>query len=116
MAIIIKKKVSLDFLGEEYKDASLTFQSIPIKDIDELQTDVAKSQEDNKAATFILNTLKKYFVEGVFPGVESVTKEDLDGLDSETVIKCFSQLTGQDIDPKSEGQSTKPSSTDQTPQ
>lgn len=116
MALVIKKRVSLEFLGEEYKDASLTFKSIPIKDIDSLQKEVTKSQEDNKAATFILDTLKKYFVEGVFPGVDTVTADDLGDLDSETVLKCFSTLTGQTIDPKSEGQSTTQSSTAPNPQ
>lgn len=30
--IVIKKKVSLGFLGDEYKDAYITFRSMPIKD------------------------------------------------------------------------------------
>lgn len=112
MPIVIKKKVSLDFLGEEYKDAYLVFQSIPLKDFDILGVEVEKAQENKKAASFILDALKKYFIEGQFPGIEKLTKDDLDGLDQETVIKCFGIFTGQELDPKAETPSTTPSSTD----
>lgn len=109
--IVIKKKVSLDFLGDEYKDAFLTFQSIPLKDFDELSKEVETAEKEKRAASFILDALKKYFVEGSFPGIEELTADDLDGLDQQSVLKCFTIFTGQELDPKAEQPSTKPSST-----
>lgn len=114
MAIVIKKRVSFDFLGEDYKDAYLTFQSIPLKDFDELSKNIQKAQDGNKAGQAILDVLKEYFVEGQFPDLEKVTKEDLDGLDQESVIKCFSIFTGQDLDPKAPAPGPATSSTPST--
>lgn len=111
MPIVIKKKVSLDFLGEEYKDAYLTFQSIPLKDFDGLSKQIEEAEKEKKAATFILEALKRYFVEGQFPGIEKLVADDLDGLDQETVIRSFAIFTGQEISPKVETPSTTPSST-----
>lgn len=111
MPIVIKKKVSLDFLGEEYKDAYLVFQSIPLKDFDKLSVEIEEAQKDKKAAIFILNSLKKYFIEGKFPDLDKVTAEDLDGLDQEAVIRCFQRFTGQELDPKENTPSPTQSST-----
>lgn len=33
--IVIKKRVNLDFLGEDYKDAYLVFRSIPLPELDD---------------------------------------------------------------------------------
>lgn len=97
MAIVIKKEVSFDFLGEDYKNAYLTFQSIPLKDFDEITKSINEAQEKGTSGTFILDVLKKYFVEGEFPGLEKVEADDLDGLDQESVLKCFTIFTGQEI-------------------
>lgn len=97
MPIVIKKKVSLDFLGEDYKDAYLVFRSLPLKDYEELSHKIDEAQQNEVASKFILNVLKEYFVRGSFPDMETVTKEDLDGLDIDTVLKCFSVFTGQEI-------------------
>ena len=113
--IVIKKKVSLDFLGEEYKDAYLVFQSIPIRDIDELTASVKKAEEENTSGKFILETLKKYFITGVFPDMDVLTPDDLDGLDQQSVIKAFAIFTGQlDADPKVLTPSQNISTTDTT--
>lgn len=109
MAIVIKKRVSFDFLGDEYKDAYLTFQSIPLKDFQELTGKIKEAENDNaKAAEFMLESLKHYFVEGSFPGTEKVTAEDLDGLDPGSVIKCFEMFTGQDESLKVDSQTPSP--------
>lgn len=110
MPIVIKKRVNFDFLGEDYKDAYLTFQSIPLKDYGVLTSKIKDVQNDDaKAAEFMLNALKDYFVEGQFPDTDKVLKEDLDGLDATSVVKCFAMFSGQDPDPKVE--SLTPSST-----
>lgn len=117
MAIVIKKRVDFDFLGEDYKDAYIVFRSIPLKDFDEILAQIDKAEKDNKAAGFMLSTIKKYFIEGNFPDIDTLKVEDLDGLDPESVIKCFTRFTGQDPDPKvllpapsSTAEATEPSS------
>lgn len=100
MPIVIKKRVEFDFLGEDYKDAYLVFRSIPLKDFDEITEQIKQAEKDSKAATFMLDTLKKYFVSGKFPDADTVAADDLEGLDAESVIKCFTRFTGQDPDPK----------------
>lgn len=98
MPIVIKKRVTFDFLGEDYKDAYLVFQSIPVKDYTELISGVTAAGADNaKATLFMLEALKKYFVEGSFPDMDKVIADDLDGLDGESILKCFSVFTGQEI-------------------
>lgn len=117
MAIVIKKRVSFDFLGSDYKDAYINFQSIPLKDFDALGSEVQKAQDEGKAGSFILDALKKYFIDGSFPDLPKLVVDDLDGLDQESVIKCFAIFTGQDLDPKVQAQepsvSPSPSSTEQ---
>jgi hypothetical protein len=121
MPIVIKKQVKFDFLGEEYKDAYLTFKSIPLKDYSEFsQTLKSVKDDDLKAADYMLGVLKNYFIEGSFPDADKVVANDLDALDPESVIKCFLTFTGQDITTEQPGEehglkdvSTTPSSTNQ---
>lgn len=121
MPIVIKKRVSLEFLGEEYKDAYLTFKSIPAVDFDEIMAQL-KTIEDNKegSMTFILDMLKKYYISGEFPNddgkLADVTAEDLGGLDPNSIVKCFQIFTGQELDPKVETPLTSSSPTEAQPQ
>lgn len=115
--IIIKKKVTLEFLGEEYKDSYLTFKSIPIGEYEELIAKVDKVEED-KSMSEIMRILENYFVEGLFDG-QKVNKEDVSQFDGETILKCFEALTGQktvegerQLDPLSESESTSLSTTE----
>ncbi len=116
MTLVIKKKVSLAFLGEGYEEAYLTFKSIPLKDYQGVMDEMPKDEDNAKALELIIKYLKQYFVGGKFPDEEGklqdVTKEDVDELDAETAIKCFQALMGEQIDPKSEGLLTSPSSTE----
>lgn len=120
MAIVIKKKVSLEFLGEDYKDAYLTFKSIPVIDLEAVQSKLKKSEKQKGAAVdTILDLLKEYFIDGQFPtngGLESVAKEDLSGLDPPTCIECFRKFTGQELDPKAVMPSMNTSPMAETPQ
>jgi len=115
--IIIKKKVSLEFLGDEYKDSFITFRSIPIGEYQELVEKIDEV-EDNKSLSEITKILEKYFVEGLFDG-QKLAKEDINQFDGETVLKCFETLTGQktvegerQLDPLSESESTSTSTTE----
>lgn len=115
--IIIKKKVTLEFLGDEYKDSYLTFRSIPIGEYEELIKKV-DAVEDSQSMSEIIKILENYFVEGLFDG-QKVNKEDVSQFDGETILKCFETLTGQktvegerQLDPLSATESTNTSSTE----
>lgn len=120
--IVIKKRVSLDFLGDQYKNAYLVFQSIPLADYEKIYEDIPEEGKEGtkKSLTLITEYLDKYFVEGKFPNekgeLEDVVKEDLVGLDKTAAVTCFQRLTGQDVDPKSETPLSNPSSMEQDPQ
>lgn len=114
--IVIKRQVSFDILGDEYKEAYVTFRSIPAKDYEQINDDVVKLEADSKLPfNYLLGVLKKYFLEGKFPTdgkLEDLSAEDLDGIDGDTIVICFQRLTGQVSDPKVESPSTSQSSTE----
>lgn len=107
--IVIKKKVELDFLGEHYKDSSLTFRAIPVSEYTELMKKAEKAEDNQESMQQIITTLEKYFIEGLFEG-QKLTKDDIKQFDGQTILKSFEVLTGQtadqegnvSIDPKSE--------------
>lgn len=41
--LVIKKRISLDFLGEDYKDAFIIFRSIPLPDYEEISKQLPTS-------------------------------------------------------------------------
>lgn len=118
--LVIKKHVSLDFLGKEYKESYLVFRSIAVPEYTELQKKLS-TVNNEEANDKILSILKDYYISGKFPNDDGVL-EDIDGgkdalnyLDLDTLITCFGALTGQnlralidgsndeiDIDPKSD--------------
>lgn len=114
--ILIKKRVSFEFLGEDYKDDYIVFKSIPIKDYSELLKSLPEegSNDTAKSIEVTLKCLQDNFLEGKFGG-ENLTKEDLVDLDQPTAIKCFEVLVGSNPDPKSEESLPTPSSTDSQP-
>lgn len=98
--IVIKKKVSLEFLGEDYKDSYLTFKSMPISAYEKLMEELEKVGTDNKESLKItLRILEDNFIEGQFNG-EEVKKEDLVQFDIETLVNCLEYFTGQHQSPK----------------
>lgn len=124
MALTIRKKVSLEFLGEEYKESYLVFRAIPLKDFESLIEQINAVEKDgSKSFSFISTKLKEYFVSGKAANesgtLEDVTKDDIENLDQESIIKCFEALTGQNVNREDdflEKDSNKPSSTAQDPQ
>jgi len=101
--IQIRKRISLEFIGDEYKDSYFIFNSIPLKEYETISDDLDKIKADNKKAVpFILKMLQEHFVEGKFEG-EDVSSADLADVDVPTCIEIFTRLTGQ-ADPKQEGQ------------
>lgn len=92
--IVIKKTVSLAFLGEEYKDDYLRFKSIPIKDYEAIIDEVSETKDNKASLNYIRKIVPSYFLEGSFQG-EEVSKEDLDDFDQETYLQIFQRITGQ---------------------
>lgn len=110
MAIVIKKRVGFEFLGEEYKDAYLNFKSIPVSEYSDIESKAKQFEKDNEGSVeYMLGLLKKHFIDGKFPNekgdLEDVKADDLGGLDAESLINCFKTFTGQAIDPKVENDS-----------
>ncbi len=104
MAIVIKKKITLEFLGDEYKDSYLTFKSVSLKEYEQLIESLDKVTEDNsKSLALIKEILEKHYIEGVFEG-EKVEVGDLQEFDIETITTCFQKFTGQGLNPKAEPQ------------
>lgn len=93
MALEVKKKVSLAFLGEDYSDSYIIVKSIPIGEYEKLKGTV----KDN---------VIKYFVSGEIKqdsGMVEITKDNLLELPGEVFVEAFEQMTGTP-DPKSKGQ------------
>ena len=117
--IVIKRKVNLDFLGDEYKDSYLVFRAVPVVAYEDLSTRIDSVSGNQESMTEIIKILEEYFVDGVFDN-EKVLKEDIKQFDGDTMLRCFETLTGQTrdeggnltLDPKDEQLSTTTSTTE----
>lgn len=110
MGLVIRKKITCEFLGDEYKEAYLIFKVIPIAEVASVQEGLPKGDTDEAKVAAIpkmLELLKKYFIEGKFPDekgeLEEVKAEDLDNMNAELAIHCFQGLSGvsENLDPAS---------------
>lgn len=101
--IVIKKTVSLEFLGEQYKDAYLEFSSIPLKEYNRYVS-MIKEADEAKSAQLVIDTLTEHFIGGKFPDEDGklfdLEKDDINEFDLGVAIQSFKILTGQDQDPK----------------
>lgn len=96
--IVIKKRVSLEFLGEEYAESFLTFRSMSLKEYETLLDELG--DKDNKESLRqTVSILKDHFLEGKFLK-EDVLAEDLEQFDVQTLVTCLEYFTGQKTDPK----------------
>lgn len=117
--IIIKRKVMLDFLGDEYKDSYLVFKAVPVVAYNNLIARIDSVSGNQESMTEIIKILEEYFVDGVFNN-EKVLKEDIKQFDGDTMLRCFETLTGQtrneagnlELDPKDVPSSTTTSTTE----
>lgn len=103
--IVIKKKISLDFLGDDYKEGYLMFRSIALKDFEKYQTEITNNKDNDEAsAKLIIKILGENFEGGKFPGEDGelfdVDKEQLQDFDITTIVNTFKILTGQELSPK----------------
>jgi len=101
--VVIKRKLSLDFLGKEYKESYLIFKAIPFREYEELKKKT-EELDDETSLKFITDLLGQHFISGKFPGEDNelfdLKSEDLVDFDGGTLIKMFQTLTGEITDPK----------------
>jgi len=97
--IVIKKRISLDFIGDEYSDCYLEFKTIPMKDYEQYVKLSKTESDESSAVEFLTSTLKKLFVGGNFKDDDGklfdVRADELDDFDITTIVTCFKTLTGQ---------------------
>ena len=124
MGLVIPKKITLEFLGDEYKDAYLIFKSIPITQLADMKAKMPNGDAEDdklKVIPIMLDILKEQFLRGEFPDLdgkmEPVQAEDLDNLDANTAIQCFQTLSGvtENLDSESRSSST-PSTQTESPE
>ncbi len=97
--IVVKKRVDLDFLGEEFKDSYLVFKAIAVKEFESLRVAIKKVGDDEeKTIPFITEQLTSRFLEGKVEG-QDVKVEDLTEFSADVFLTCFAAITGQS-DPK----------------
>lgn len=101
----IVRKISLDFLGEEYKDSYLKFNAISMAELEGLQSQFAGIDTDSKDSTEIVkllaNQLGSRFVEGKVASegkLVDVEKDDLLDLPVDAVNRIVEVLAGK-VDP-----------------
>lgn len=96
--IVIKKRVSLDFLGKEYEGSYLSFKSISVSEYEKLLGEF-ENVDNTKSIQLTLKILEEHFLEGKFQN-EKVEASDLNQFDVQTLVTCLEHFTGQKIDPK----------------
>lgn len=98
--ITINKRVSLEFLGEEYKESYLVFNAVKMKDLDTIQEKAIAAQEHQdpkENLEFFQSVIDPRFVEGKISQdgkLVDVTKEDLQDLPLDVYVTIFQELMG----------------------
>ena len=100
--IKINKKVSLDFLGEEYADSYVMLSAIPLREYEELSKqakEIEESKDNQQAMQKMVDLVKARFQSG------SVTQdgkmvdlkvEDIEDMPGEFFINVIKRLSGAD--------------------
>ena len=106
MAFVVKKRFSLDFLGEDWKDAYIDFNLPSLKEsLDQNLPSEDQIKEDPKKYTLqMVDFLEQHFVDGQgwddSGKLVQLKKEDISELPQSVFGKAFIFLSG-DIDPNS---------------
>lgn len=110
MALLFKKRLSLAFLGEDYKDSYVNLRAISVHEY------------DNFGDKTVKEVILDHFLDGEVnqeEGLIKVTKATAKELPHDVFTEAFTLLIGSreagQLDPKSEAPLTKPSSTAPTP-
>lgn len=103
MALVVHKRITLEFLGEDYAEGYLVLQSVPMSEYGELVKASEKLAGDGlKSLQFIQDQVVSRFVEGKFPSdgkLVDLTKDNLPELPGEVFVEAMTQLMGS-LSPK----------------
>lgn len=94
----VVKKLSLDFLGDDWKDAYINFQVLTIADIKNKFPALANLDVDDPKSVVggmdtILDIHKDKFVEGKGPGNKELVVADLEDLPAELMKRALDFLS-----------------------
>lgn len=96
----IEKKITLDFLDEEYADSYVKILAIPVKEFDELADEIAKIQKNDdgkKSMDYIVKIIKDRFVSGSIKQGEyyvELTADSLTDMPSDFFLGVLERLSG----------------------
>lgn len=98
--IVVKKRITLEFLGEDYKDGYIVFESIPVKDYERIikEVEVAEKSGGSEAMNLVKKLVTGRLVEGEIPqdgGMVAITKDNLADLPGDVFLEAMQQLTGK---------------------
>lgn len=94
--IKIKKRIALDYLGEDYIGSYLDFNAIGVVEFEAMQVDIkALENDDAKAFNYMKKVLQDRFVGGDLTGHGAIKPEELMELPLEVISKSFQAITGQ---------------------
>lgn len=106
MGLVIKKRVSLEFLGDDYAEGYLVFTAIPTSELGVMQEkalELQKKEEDAGASLeFLKEEVISRFVEGKIPQdgeLAEITKSNITDLPSDVFIEAWQQMNGK-LSPK----------------
>lgn len=97
----IKKRVSLDFLGEDYNDSYINIFSIAMKDIKLFEVEVERLKKEEKTGEsldFMTQKVTDNFCDGEIAQngkMVAITKDNLEELPSEVFIEAWTQMAGK---------------------
>lgn len=98
MPLVIKKRVSLDFLGEDYKDSFIIIRAMSMSEYDDLQ-----GKDKDKT---VREVVTEHFISGQIQQNDKsvdITLDNINELSPDIFAKLWDILTGTP-DPKPEGQ------------
>ena len=97
----IKKRISLSFLGDNWKDCYILFEGMPYKELRELQPWIKENQDKEKneeLANKMIDMLKGKFIEGkgaTDSGVVDMEAGDIEELSVQAVNKIALEYVGE---------------------
>jgi len=97
---MIRKRISLEFLGDDYKDSFLVFKAVPMDDYEAVVADAQKAQNAKQSYDHIKRLVTSRFIEGEIYDFDTkksvaVTTENMGKLlDQDCFLRAYQELTG----------------------
>lgn len=101
--IVIRRRVSLGFLGDDYQESYLILKAIPVQDFDTVDKEAKAAADQKKSFEYIQNKIKSSFIEGKLQQggkMIDLSVDDLGALPIDAFIQAYERITGSP-DPKS---------------